>query len=66
MMNSVFLDLVEGVAERVEKKKLTANDAGVFLRRLVHGPALGLLVQLTPTPLDDLGLDLLRKVLPKE
>jgi hypothetical protein len=38
----------------------------VFLRRLVHGPALGLLVQLTPTPLDDLGLDLLRKVLPKE
>lgn len=64
-MNSKVLDLIDKLAERVKDGKVSRDDAGGFLRRLIHGPALALVVQLTPTPLDDLALEFLRGAIPK-
>ncbi len=63
-MNSAVLDLVEKVAARVKAGNLTAGDGAAFIRRVVHGPALAFVVKLTPTPLDDLALELFQAIIP--
>lgn len=63
-MNTPVLDLVEKVAAHVSAGKITAAAGGDFLRRLIHGPALAFVVKATPTPLDDLALELFKTLLP--
>jgi hypothetical protein len=63
-MGSALLDLVEGIASRVAENKLGEGEGAELLKRIVHGPALAFLVKATPTPVDDLVLDLLQAVIP--
>ncbi len=63
-MNSALLDLVEKVAARVQAGQVASADGQAFIRRLIHGPALAFVVKATPTPLDDLALELFKTLLP--
>ena len=65
-MNSSLLDLVENVAKQVSANKVSAGNGQAFLKRIIHGPALALVVKLTPNPLDDLALEFFKSVIPKE
>lgn len=63
-MNSALLDVMDKLAARVADGRVSEADAGAFVRRVLHGPALALVVRLTPTPLDDLALEFLRAAIP--
>ncbi len=63
-MKSALLDLAEGIAKRVAEKKLAEGEGLALLKRLVHGPVVGLIVKATPTPVDDLVLEFFKAVVP--
>lgn len=64
-MNSAVLDLVEKVAAKVKAGQVTSDGGQAFLRRIIHGPALAFVVKLTPTPLDDIALELFQTLIPQ-
>lgn len=63
-MNSALLKLLEDTAASVTAGKIAEGDALPLLRRLVHGPIVGLVVKLTPNPVDDLIMAYLRAAIP--
>jgi hypothetical protein len=65
-VNSPLFDLVEGIAKKIEEKKLIPSDGKALLKRLIHGPILSTVVKLTPTPVDDLVLEFLKVAIPNE
>jgi hypothetical protein len=64
-VNSPLLNLVEGIAKKIEEKAVSAADGKTLLKRLIHGPVLATVVKLTPTPVDDLVLEFLKTALPQ-
>lgn len=61
-----IMDAVEKVADLVKSRRITNDEAGAFLQRIVWGPFVELVVKLTPTPLDDVALTMIRALLPKK
>jgi hypothetical protein len=65
-VNSPLLNLVEGIAKKIEEKTVSATDGKTLWKRLIHGPVLSTVVKLTPTPVDDLVLEFLKNAIPNE
>jgi hypothetical protein len=65
-LNSLLLNLVEGIAKKIEEKAVSATDGKTLLKRLIHGPILNTVVKLTPTPVDDLVLEFPKTAIPNE
>ena len=63
-VNSVLLDALERLTDRVKSGKLTEASATAFVRRLVNSPAVALLVKMTPNPVDDVALEFLKGLFP--
>lgn len=63
-MKTPLFDLIEKVAQQVHDGKVSQADGATFLRRVIHGPAIALVVKMTPTPLDDLLLEFFKVLVP--
>lgn len=63
-VRSALLDLVEDVTAKVGAGKLSEGEGFALVRRLVNGPLVALVVRATPTPVDDVVLELLRGLFP--
>lgn len=63
-VKSALLDLVEDVTAKVSAGKLSESEGFALVRRLVHGPLVALVVRATPTPVDDVVLELLQGLFP--
>lgn len=56
---------LDTLLDRILTGKLNGPTAGQAVRRLVHSDFVGGIVRATPTPADDVVLELLRELVPK-
>lgn len=61
-----IMDAIEKVAKLLSTGRISQGEASAFIQRLVWGPMVELIVKLTPTPLDDIALALVRALVPKQ
>lgn len=59
-----LLDRLDDAVERAKTAGKGQAEVGGALRRLIHSPAVALLVRLSPTPADDAALELLKALFP--
>lgn len=59
-----ILDRLDSAAEHLRAKGTDGAQIGAALKRLIHSPAVALLVSLTPNKADDAALELLKSLFP--
>ena len=59
-----LLDRLDETAARLVAAGKANGDVGAAIKRLIHSPAVALLVRLSPTPADDAVLELLKSLFP--
>lgn len=59
-----LLDRLDEIASRLATAGKANEEVGAALKRLIHSPAVALLVRLSPTPADDAVLELLKSLFP--
>lgn len=61
-----MLDVLQAAIKRLLDKGASPEDIGAAIRRVIHGPAIALLVSLTKSKVDDAALELLKALFPAE
>jgi hypothetical protein len=59
-----LIDRVEQAVARLKARGVADGEVAAVVRRIVHSPAVAMLVRLTPNPADDAALEILKALFP--
>lgn len=59
-----LLDRIQAALDAARAKGASEADIAAVLRRVIHGPLAAVLVKLTPNPIDDMVLEVLKALFP--